>query len=463
MRTSWRSSTSISRAALATATTRDARGRRPSLRYGCSKRRPITSSRSGCASVRSTAFRCSCRWGATAGCSRTSSRGTSTASGFCWEDHLKYFALQHFEDALGAARARGELSAAATLAREAAEYARTLGLAAASTHYTLDQGALWRDVAHQHLERGAPPAIAENALLAAIHAFGDAGRHTKVGELYAELAQLDLETARRAHYTRASTRYAGVKDEAIEAAPLPAHLRQDHHAPDVWHVDLLEWEQRGSAAETCADVLLDERLPELYRRRALLARLTALEVEDVPDDLAPTATNARVRVAEQLAQLSLYVVLSPLEKLFTRPERAVRIAVVAALQTLLYKRTFITVRAALRDPEPAVVERATKAVASLYFQHAFDPLARIVRESQQPEVRAAALGALANVDSVEAAEFLIGVLEHGAPVDRAAAFDALKRAKGGRFIDAARSAMPSSTPDVARMLDDVLRTRRALA
>ena len=32
------------------------------------------------------------------------------------EDHLKYFALQYFEDALNAAKERGELSAAATLA-----------------------------------------------------------------------------------------------------------------------------------------------------------------------------------------------------------------------------------------------------------------------------------------------------------------------------------------------------------
>src|SRR6185436_1774669 len=46
------------------------------------------------------------------------------------EDHLKYFALQYFEDALGAAKERGELSAAATLAREAAEYARALGMPA---------------------------------------------------------------------------------------------------------------------------------------------------------------------------------------------------------------------------------------------------------------------------------------------------------------------------------------------
>src|SRR5882672_9018158 len=43
------------------------------------------------------------------------------------EDHLKYFALQYFEDALSAAREGEEYSAAATLAREASEYSRALG------------------------------------------------------------------------------------------------------------------------------------------------------------------------------------------------------------------------------------------------------------------------------------------------------------------------------------------------
>ena len=89
------------------------------------------------------------------------------------EDHLKYFALQYFEDALGAAREKGELSAAATLAREASDYARALGMPASAAHYTIVQAELWRDVARQHIERGAPAEIAENALLAAILANPD--------------------------------------------------------------------------------------------------------------------------------------------------------------------------------------------------------------------------------------------------------------------------------------------------
>lgn len=375
------------------------------------------------------------------------------------EDHLKYFALQYFEDALQAAKERKELSAAATLAREAAEYARVLGMASASAHYVVVQAELWRDVAKQHLERGAPPEIAENALLAAILAFGEVGHYARVGGLYRDLAQMDLEEQRKKHYLRASKRYEGVRDEAIDTAPLPSHLRQDNHFPDVWHVDLIEWEQQGSSAEACADVLLDKRWPDLIRRKAMLARLTAFAVESRPDDTSAPATAARVRLADQLAQLQLYAVLSPLEKLFTRAERPVKVAVLAAMQQLFFKRSFVTVRTGLREGDAAVVEQAAKAVESLYFQHAFDPLSRIVRESPQPQVRASALRALARVDTVEAAEFLLGILEHGAPADRAAALDGLKRSRGARFIELARSAMHTTAPEVQAALRDVLRSR----
>ena len=379
------------------------------------------------------------------------------------EDHLKYFALQYFEDALNAAKERGELSAAATLAKEAADYARVLGMASASAHYIVMQAELWRDVARQHLSRGAPPEIAENALLAGILAFGEVGHYGRVGVLYRELAEMDLEAGRKKHYARAAKRYDGVRDEPIDTAPLPSHLRQDNQFPDVWHVDLIEWEQQGSAAEACADVLLDRRWPDLIRRKAMLARLTAFIVENRPEDASQAATNIRVRLADQLAQLQLYAVLSPLEKLFARTERLVRIAVLAAMQQLFFKRSFVTVRAGLRDNDPSIVAQAAKATESLYFQHAFDPLSRIVREAPQPEVRSAALRALARVDTMEAAEFLLGVLEHGAPADRTAALEGLKRSRGARFVELARAAIHTTTPEVQTVLRDLLRARGAAA
>ncbi len=375
------------------------------------------------------------------------------------EDHLKYFALQYFEDALAAAKEKGELSAAATIAREAADYARALGMTAAGAHYTVVQAELWRDVARQHIARGAPAEIAENAILAAILAFGEMGQFTRVGKLYEELGGMDLESARKAHYIRAATRYQGVRDEPLDAAPLPSHLRQDNSFPEVWHVDLIEWEQRGSAAEACADVLTDKRWPDVVRRKAMLARLTAFAVENHPEDSSAATVAARARLAAQLAQLQLYNVLSPLEALFARPEKQVKIAVLEAMKTLFFKRSFVTVRAALKEQDPQVLQQAARAVEMLYFQHAFDPLARIVREAPQAPIRAAALSALARVDTLEAAEFMLGILEHGAPQDRVAALESLKRTKGMKFVDLARSEMGGVAAPVQQALREVLRAR----
>jgi hypothetical protein len=214
------------------------------------------------------------------------------------EDHLKYFALEYFEESIAAATEREETSAAATLAREAADYARSLGLASASAGYSMRQAELWRSLAKQHLSRSAPPEIAENALLASILAFGEVGQWARVGDIYTELAQLDLDPSRREHYARVAGRYAKLKDEPLETSSAVAHpLRQDSHFTEVWHVDVLEWEQRGSAAEACADVLLDKRWPDLIRRKAMLARLTALPLDERPEDASSAMLEARSRRA----------------------------------------------------------------------------------------------------------------------------------------------------------------------
>ena len=383
------------------------------------------------------------------------------------EDHLKYFALEYFEEAIAAATEREETSAAATLTREAADYAQSLGLASASGGYSMRQAELWRALARQHLARSAPPEIAENALLASILAFGEVGQWARVGEIYTELSKLELDPSRREHYARVALRYASMKDEPLETSSALSHpLRQDTHFTEVWHVDVVEWEQRGSAAEACADVLLDKRWPDLIRRKAMLARLTALPLDESnerPDDKTSSAMlEARLRLAEQLAQLQLYAVLSPLEKLFARDERRVKVAVLQSLQTLFFKRSFVTVRAALRDPDAAVVEQACKAVETLYFPHAVDPLSRILRESPDPAPRASALRALARIDTLEAADILLGVLEHGAPADRLAALAALKSTRGSRFVELARGMLQSAKQPLRADLLEVL-TARGLA
>jgi tetratricopeptide (TPR) repeat protein len=376
------------------------------------------------------------------------------------EDNVDYqFALKLFETSIAAAIERGETRAAATLARQAADYARSLGLTAAMNGYALRQAELWRVVAKQHQDRRAPAEVAENALLAAIVAFGEVGQFARVGELYRQLAELDLETGRRQHYRRAAKRYDDVRDQPLETPNTPpyTHANEAHHT-EVWHFDVLEWERQGSAAEACADVLFN-KWDDFHRRKAMLARLTALEIEARPDQANARMVDARLRLAEELGQIRLYAVLSPLEKLFERPERRVKIAVLQALQTLSYKRSFVTVRAGLRDPDPAIVDHATRAIEALSFAHAVDPLSRVLRESPQAAVRAAALRALAQIDTPEAAQVVLGVLEHGTPADRVAALAAIKDTRGSKLLELARAALPSMSGPLRTNLRDVLATR----
>ena len=79
-------------------------------------------------------------------------------------------------EAVSAAEKQGEKAAAATLAREMSLYARKEGLVAVANWGQLLQARLWQEVAKVAKERGVPAEIAENALLAAVIALGEAGQ-----------------------------------------------------------------------------------------------------------------------------------------------------------------------------------------------------------------------------------------------------------------------------------------------
>jgi len=320
---------------------------------------------------------------------------------------------------------------------------------------------LWQQVATQAAKRGAPPEISENALLAAVISLGEAGQYRQVGGVYGALGELPLEKARVDHYRRARGRYDGAADLPIDAAPLPAHLRHEVGFPEVWHVDLVEWEQRGSASQACGDVVLDpNQWSEITRRRAMLARLSALSVEvDPTSGQRAPGPDAYVRLAEQLSLIELYTILSPLEKMYTQGSQPVKVAVIKALSRFLYKRTFITLRAALGESDPSIVHEASRAIEELRFPHAFDPLTRIYRESQNTHVRCSAVKALSKIDTVEAAEMLLGVIQHDGSEERKAAVDALKRARGLRFVDLSREQMKVLLPHARQAVREILQAR----
>lgn len=375
------------------------------------------------------------------------------------EDNLRHYAIQSYEEVVLAAEKQGELSAAATLAREMAAYARSQGLAGVANHSVLHQAKLWRDVATTSVERGSPAEIAENALLASVLAYGEAGQFAKVGQLYRELSSLELSDQRRAHYGRARARYDGASDLPIDASPLASHLRHEVGFPEVWHVDLVEWEQRGSASEACGDVLLDLSWGDASRRKALCARLVALAGDRWVDGGAHAPPNVLTQVASLLGEIRLYTILAPLELLAGYGVASVRVAAQKALSHFLFKRTFIAVRGGLADTDEAVVMESARTLEMLHFGAALDPLLRIFRESTDVRARQSALRAMTRIDSVEAATQLLDVLAHERTTERRVAAEALKTANGSRFVELARQHYPRMTADEKNVIRDIFVAR----
>ncbi len=370
------------------------------------------------------------------------------------DDNLKFYVLQYYEDFIKLALERGELHAAATLYQEAAAFAARAGLPY-DRHYQHKSALTWMRCADKFLETGVPVQMTENALLAAASQHSAVGDYPAVRECFEKLATLELPDRQKKRFSTISQRYKGLAAPPVELPGLPDYLKQQHAYADIWFVDLLEWEMDGDPFAVAASIVGDLRYPNGIRRRALVVLLTLADAQarDATGD-AETLTN----VAELLGELQSYAALSPLEKLYASPDPIIRRAAVRALRFLYFKRSFVIVRKALADGDAQVREAALTAIEGLHFPHAFNPLARIYRESNDPRVRAAALRSIGKITTVEAGEFLVMVLRQEAGALRETAHKALQDMDNVDVIPILRQHHEIETnPAVRETLGDLLR------
>ncbi|HTM19464.1 MAG TPA: HEAT repeat domain-containing protein, partial [Kofleriaceae bacterium] len=322
------------------------------------------------------------------------------------DDNLKFYVLQYYEDFIKLALERGELHAAATLYQEAADYSLRTGLPY-DRHYQARAAEAWERCADKHVKDESPVELTENALLAAIGCHSSVGNYQRVGRLFERLADLELGEKKKSRYARIAARYAHSSFDEVEAPTFPEYLKQQHAYADIWFVDLLEWELGGDPHRVAASIIGDLRYPNGIRRRALVVVLTLADAASRNEEAQPETL---ARVADLLGELQSYAALAPLERLYHHDDARVRRAAVRALRFLYFKRAFVIVRRALTDADAGVREAAIEALGGLHFPHAFNPLARIYREADEARVRAAALESIGKIQSIEAGEFLVGVL-----------------------------------------------------
>jgi tetratricopeptide (TPR) repeat protein len=370
------------------------------------------------------------------------------------DDNLKFYVLQYYEDFIKLALERGELHAAATLYQEAAAFAARAGLPY-DRHYQHKSALTWMKCADKFVETGVPVQMVENALLAAASQHSAVGDYPAVRECFDKLASLDLPERAKKRFATIAQRYRGLAAPPVELPGLPDYLKQQHAYADIWFVDLLEWEMDGDPHAVAASIVGDLRYPNGIRRRALVVLLT---LADAQVRRAQAEPETLVHVAELLGELQSYAALSPLEKLFASGDAVIRRSAVRALRYLYFKRSFVIVRRALTDPDAQVREAALVAIAGLHFPHAFNPLARIYRETSDPRVRGAALQSIGKIQTVEAGEFLVMVLRQEAGGLREAAYAALTQMDNADVIPILRQHHEIETnPAVRETLGDLLR------
>ena len=327
------------------------------------------------------------------------------------EDNLKFYVLQYYEDFLRISLEREEFHAAATVCREAADYARRVGLIY-DKGYMKRAAEIWWKAAEKNERDGGPVEITENAYLAAIDAFNSVGDFFHVRESYKRLQALALGEKKQKRYADVAARYAEVWQEAIDAAPFPDYLRQQHAYPEIWYLDLIEWELDGDHEQVCASIVGDVRYADMIRRRALTVLLKHLEAGQRAGSGGELDPHVLSEIAQGLGELQAYAALRPLERLYEHPRDEVRRGVMKALKHLYFKRTFLLINKGLRDESRAVRDAALEAMAALHFPHAFDPLTRIYREHDELRVKEVALESLGRIASLEAGEFLVEVLRY---------------------------------------------------
>jgi len=352
------------------------------------------------------------------------------------DDNLKFYVLQYYEDFIKLALERSELHAAATL-------------------YQHKSALTWMKCADKFVETGVPVQMTENALLAAASQHSAVGDYPSVRECFDKLAGLELTDRAKKRFHTIAQRYKGLAAPPVELPGLPDYLKQQHAYADIWFVDLLEWEMDGDPYAVAASIVGDLRYPNGIRRRALVVLLT---LADAQVRKAESETDTSVQVAELLGELQSYAALSPLERLFAVQDPVIRRAAVRALRFLYFKRSFVIVRKALADSDAQVREAALVAIAGLHFPHAFNPLARIYRESVDPRVRTAALQSIGKIQTVEAGEFLVMVLRQETGALREAAYAALSQMDNADVLPILRQHHEIETnPQVRDTLGELLR------
>jgi hypothetical protein len=366
-------------------------------------------------------------------------------------DYRAETVLEYYEDFLELAASCQEWHAAALLALDAADLSLRLGLAY-ERHYRQRAASLWNEAARHNAAAGGASEISENALVAAIDAAASAGDLAGVGQLYGALAELPLPASRRERYAALARRYRGAATESLPAGqPFPEHFRRKYAYVDVWRQDLVEWELGGRPLPVLVQLVADRVDLVQSERHAVRALLLC---GDERFSLADPSSAAELALA--LGQVRAYPILRTLEPLAAHAAPRVRAAAMTAAAKVPHERSFGILRQGLADADETVRLEARRALRTMTFRNALQPLVRLYRESKDEGVRHTVVEAVADIGRREAGLFLLDIVrgESGALFELAAR--RLRAFPSAEILPVVRQLLETERPHVRQALAPML-------
>ncbi|HEY1097816.1 MAG TPA: hypothetical protein VGF99_02765 [Myxococcota bacterium] len=320
----------------------------------------------------------------------------------------RFFTIQYYYDFIAASEELGELHSVAELHREAGEYARRVGFIYADFFLT-EAAQAWRRVAQHGIDKGQPPELVENALLAAVGCFNRVQDDRSVAACYVQLATLELSDKKKARYDELAKdlqRLAEASRAPEPPAPFPEYFRRRIAVQEVWVRDLLEQESGSDIPDAIGRLIGDHKnVWEVQRRKALLISLawddhisSGGDPEHVPPGLV-----------ERLGELQHPAAVRPLLAMYEQGDESTRVLVVEKAAQLKQKEVFALIDKALAA-SGRVRDAAVVALRRMTFQPGLDSLVRIFGSFDQADVRDACMRSIATVGTDEACEFLLDVL-----------------------------------------------------
>jgi len=328
-----------------------------------------------------------------------------------------------YDELLRLCSRHGEHELAAEQCRDAAQFLDRCGLPALAGEYLQQAAEALCRVAEARLHAGAER-LAEHALLAAAETLSALAMPALLREVLLKLAALKQDPHERARYVRLAEQLPAANGKKPgPAAPKPA-TSESRRLPEVWSLDLLEWEALASPSAVALRLLLDPSRPELTRRHALLLLLSADR-----DDTRALSSEVRRQLVRSLGSQRVYEAVAPLARLYRESrergagpaESAVRVAIVDVLPKLPFPRSLQLVVEALTDPSEAVRSQAHGALARLGTGELLSTLSQLLSEPHEVAVKLAVVAALGRTADPRAVERLLQVFcTQGDPLRREA-------------------------------------------